>query len=204
MLIQNLVSYIKFLNLIFAENDIKTSSPVINGRFADEDDLFVEVDAANSKHPADNDDIEITNNMVISHKRQNVSDEDEDAGVCLASVSSSSPGSSRNGRRCRSVCPADIATNHSENLSKEPIISLMSNNGSAPVAQSTPEEQRKHNSGSSNPVLNTNSYIPMYNKNNASNIRESNKRIESIRQPRPASCTFGTNGSAHATLEGRQ
>ena len=80
----------------------------------------------------------------------------------------------------------------------------MSNNSCAPVAQSTPEEHRKQKSGVSNSVISGNSYIPMFNKNNASNIRESNKRIESIRQPRPASCTFGTNGSAHATLEGRQ
>ena len=144
--------------------------------------------------------------MVISQKRQNISDEDEDAGVCLASVSSSSPASSRgpSGRRCRSVCAGDITTVHRENATKEPIIPSMSNNNSAPVAQSTPEEHRKHINGSSSSVLNTNNYIPMYNKNNASNIRESNKRIESIRQPRPASCTFGTNGSAHATLEGRQ
>ena len=150
--------------------------------------------------------MEITNNMVISQKRQNVSDEDEDAGVCLASVSSSSPASSRgpNGRRCRSVCAADITTNNCENLTKERAFSLMSNNSCAPVAQSTPEEQRKQKSVVSNSVISGNSYIPMFNKNNASNIRESNKRIESIRQPRPASCTFGTNGSAHATLEGRQ
>ena len=149
--------------------------------------------------------MELTNNMVISQKRQNVSDEDEDAGVCLASVSSSSPASSRgpSGRRCRSVCAGDIPTVHRESLPKEPVISIINTNNSAPVAQSTPEEHRRHKNGSCSSVTNPNNYIPMYNKNNASNIRESNKRIEAIRQPRPASCTFGTNGSAHATLEGR-
>ena len=149
--------------------------------------------------------MEITNDMAITQKRQNVSDEDEDAGVCLASVSSSSPASSRgpSGRRCRSVCAGDIPTAHRGNVTTEPVISIINSNNSAPVAQSTPEEHRRYKNGSTNSVTDTKNYIPMYNKNNASNIRESNKRIEAIRQPRPASCTFGTNGSAHATLEGR-
>ena len=57
---------------------------------------------------------------------------------------------------------------------------------------------------SSSCMLNPNNYVPIYNKNSANNIRESNKRKEVIRQPRPASCTFGTNGGENGTLEGKQ
>ena len=192
----------QFSCLITSDKDIKTSSPVINGRFADEDDLYVEVDAANPQ-TSGGDDMGLSNNMVNPPKRQNISDEEEDAGVCLASVSSSSPASSRGpgGRRCRSVCGGDIPTFHGENVTKDSSVPLIHTN--APVAISTPEENRKNKCGSTRSVANSKNYVPKFNKNSANNIRESNKRKEAIRQPRPASCTFGTNGASETTLEGK-
>ena len=193
------------LTLLNIDKDIKTSSPVINGRFADEDDLFVNVEAVNSKTSIP-DDMELVEDIVSVQKRQNISDE-EDAGVCLASVSSSSPASSRglNNRRCRSVCVGDMPVFHCEKPPSDSTVPLIHKNSSVPVAISTPEAIRKSKSDiSSSCILNPNNYVPIYNKNSANNIRESNKRKEVIRQPRPASCTFGTNGGENGTLEGKQ
>ena len=183
---------------------MKTSSPVINGRFADEDDLFVEVDAANSKN-SNAEDLGSADPLGNVQKRQNISDEEEDAGVCLASVSSSSPASSRelSGRRCRSVCVGDIPSFQCENTSKESAVPLTLTNSSAPVAVSTPEGNRKANSGSSSCLMNSNDCNSRYDKNSGNNVKEFNRRNEGIRQPRPASCTFGANGASHSPLEGR-
>ena len=147
----------------------------------------------------------ISDNMINNQKRQQISDEEEDAGVCLASVSSSSPASSRgpSGRRCRSVCPSDIPKFHCENPSKVSTVPIIHTDTSAPVAVSTPEEHRKLKSEGAAYEVVSNNYVPKFNKNSANNIRESNKRKEAIRQPRPASCTFGTNGTSHVTLEGK-
>ena len=147
----------------------------------------------------------IADNMINNQKRQNISDEEEDAGVCLASVSSSSPASSRgpSGRRCRSVCAGDVPPFHCENTSKDSTLPIIHTNTSAPVAVSTPEEHRKLKNGGSTHEVSSNNYVPKYSKNSANNIRESNKRKEAIRQPRPASCTFGTNGASHMTMEGK-
>ena len=150
--------------------------------------------------------MELVEDIVSVQKRQNISDE-EDAGVCLASVSSSSPASSRglNSRRCRSVCVGDMPAFHCEKPPSNSTVPLIHTNSSTPVAISTPEAIRKSKSDiSSSCILNPNNYVPIYNKNSANNIRESNKRKEVIRPPRPASCTFGLNGGENGTLEGKQ
>ena len=142
---------------MFPDKEKIASSPVVNGRFADEDDLYTEVDAARSKN-SEGSERGSAQQLVHPHKRHNVSDEEEDAGVCLASVSSSSPASSRelNGRRCRSVCVGDIKAFQCENQLEDTTRLSKPANCPAPVAESTPEAKRKQNGGSCNVLMNSN------------------------------------------------
>ena len=142
--------------------------------------------------------------LLSVHKRQNISDEEEDAGVCLASVSSSSPASSRehSSRRCRSVGVGDIAGFQCENKSKVSTVTLELTNSSAPVAVSTPEGNRKAKTQSTICLPNSNECNSMCDQNGDNNSKELNRRTESTRQARPASCTFGTNGASDSLLQG--